>query len=37
MEAILDDPTLQHKIAVAKLMSKRNKNQTRIEIKANYQ
>jgi hypothetical protein len=37
IEIMMDDPTLRHKIAVAKLMANRNKNPTRIEIKANYQ
>lgn len=33
----MDDPAVRHKVTVAKLMAKRNKNPTRIEIKANYQ
>jgi hypothetical protein len=37
MEILMDEPAMQHKIAVAELMSKRSKNPTRIEIKANYQ
>jgi hypothetical protein len=37
IEILMDDPTLRHKIVVAKLMANRNKNPTRIEIKANYQ
>jgi TusA-related sulfurtransferase len=37
IEILMDDPAVRHKIVVAKLMAKRNKNPTKIEIKANYQ
>jgi TusA-related sulfurtransferase len=37
IEILMDDPAVTHKITVAKLMANRNKNPTKIEIKANYQ
>ena len=37
IEILMDDPAVKHKIAVARLMAKRNKNPIRFEIKANYQ
>lgn len=37
IEILMDDPAVRHKVTVAKLMANRNKNPTRIEIKANYQ
>lgn len=37
MEVLMDDPAVRHKIEVARLMSGRNMNPIRFEIKANYQ
>jgi TusA-related sulfurtransferase len=37
IEIMMDDPAVNHKITVARLMAKRNKNPIRFEIKANYQ
>lgn len=37
VELLIDDPTFRHKIEVARLMSGRNTNPLKFEIKANYQ
>ena len=37
IEVLMDDPAVRHKLEVAKLMSGRNLNPLRFEIKANYQ
>jgi hypothetical protein len=37
IQILMEDPTLQHKIAVAASMTGRNKNPITFEIKPNYQ
>ena len=36
-EILMDDPVVRHKIEVARLTSRRNKNPLTFEIKPNYQ